>query len=69
MMQRNLPQCLKGFRNSYSFLTNCKLQYDKSYNTIKLCKFLFLSFKTVVPPKIWEIYVNSKILHFRWNTL
>ena len=35
-----------------------------TYNTIKLCKFLFLSFKTVVPPKSRGDFPNLEILHF-----
>ena len=61
MMQRNLPQCLKEYINSYSLLT------------IKLCKCLFLlSFKTVVSCKIWEIYqvkdlaLFSEIIRQMW---
>ena len=35
-----------------------------TYNTIKLCKFLFLSFKTVVPPKSRGDFPNLEILRF-----
>ena len=40
-----------------------------TYNTIKLCKFLFLSFKTVVPPKSRGDFPNLEILRFFWITL
>ena len=40
-----------------------------TYNTIKLCKFLFLSFKTVVPPKSKGDFSNLGILRFFWITL
>ena len=54
MRQRNLPQCFKD-TDTDTDTDYLQLQYSKI-----VWIYLFLSFKTVDPPKIWEIYANSK---------